>query len=36
MNTGHEFRGSPRGGSVIGRGLSIDERRALIEYLKRL
>ena len=36
MNTGHEFRNSPRGGGVIGRGLSVEERRALVEYLKRL
>ncbi len=35
-NTGHEFRDAMRGGGVIGRGLSDDERRALIEYLKTL
>jgi mono/diheme cytochrome c family protein len=35
-DTGHEFRDGPRGGGVIGRGLSPDERRALIEYLKTL
>ena len=35
-NTGHEFRDGPRGGGVIGRGLSDDERFALIEYLKTL
>jgi hypothetical protein len=35
-NTGHEFRDSPGSGGVIGRGLSPDERRALIEYLKTL
>jgi hypothetical protein len=35
-NTGHEFRDGPRSGGVIGRGLSPDERRALIEYLKTL
>lgn len=33
-NTGHEFRDGPRSGGVIGRGLSPDERHALIEYLK--
>jgi hypothetical protein len=35
-NTGHEFRDGPRSGGVIGRGISPDERRALIEYLKTL
>ncbi len=35
-DTGHEFRDGPRGGGVIGRGMSPDERRALIEYLKTL
>ncbi len=35
-NTGHEFRDGPTGGGVIGRGLSVDERRALVEYLKTL
>lgn len=35
-DTGHEFRDGPRGGGVIGRGLSPEERRALIEYLKTL
>jgi mono/diheme cytochrome c family protein len=35
-NTGHEFRDGPKGGGVIGRGLSPDERRSLIEYLKTL
>jgi hypothetical protein len=35
-HTGHEFRDGPRSGGVIGRGLSTEERRALIEYLKTL
>src|SRR5206468_1045395 len=35
-NTGHEFRDGPKGGGVIGRALSPDERHALIEYLKTL
>ncbi len=35
-NTGHEFRDAPGTEGVIGRGLSIDERWALIEYLKSL
>ena len=35
-NTGHEFRDGPGSGGAIGRGLSPDERRALIEYLKTL
>jgi hypothetical protein len=34
-NTGHEFSNEKRAG-VIGRLLSPDERRALIEYLKTL
>jgi len=33
-NTGHEFRNGPRGAGVIGRGLEIEERLALIEFLK--
>lgn len=35
-NTGHEFRDGPKGDGVIGRALSVDERYALIEYLKTL
>ena len=35
-NAGHEFRDGPRGQGVIGRGLSDDERWALIEFLKTL
>jgi hypothetical protein len=35
-NTGHEFRDGPEGGGVIGRALTVDERRALVEYLKTL
>jgi mono/diheme cytochrome c family protein len=35
-NAGHEFRDAPKGGGVIGRGLSPEERLALIEYLKTL
>jgi mono/diheme cytochrome c family protein len=35
-NTGHEFRDAPKGGGVIGRGLTPEERRSLIEYLKTL
>jgi hypothetical protein len=34
-NTGHEFNDKP-GPGVIGRGLTPDERKALIEYLKTL
>jgi hypothetical protein len=33
-NSGHEFTDSPNRVGVIGRQLSPDERRALIEYLK--
>jgi hypothetical protein len=35
-NTGHEFSDDSKKEGVIGRGLSPDERRALIEYLKTL
>jgi mono/diheme cytochrome c family protein len=35
-NTGHEFRDAPGTEGVIGRALSVDERWALIEYLKSL
>ena len=35
-NAGHEFTDSPNKDGVIGRLLSADERRALIEYLKTL
>jgi hypothetical protein len=35
-NTGHEFRDGPNGGGVIGRGLSPEERRALLAYIKTL
>ncbi len=35
-DTGHEFRDGLRAGGVIGRGLSPDERRALIAFLKTL
>jgi len=35
-NTGHEFRDGPRSGGVIGRGLTPEERLALIAYLKTL
>ena len=35
-NGGHEFRDGPRGNGTIGRALSAEERRALIEYLKTL
>ena len=35
-NTGHEFRDAPKGNGVIGRGLTPEERRALIAYLKTL
>jgi hypothetical protein len=35
-NRGHEFRDAPKGGGVIGRALSHEERMALIEYLKTL
>lgn len=35
-NSGHEFTDTPNKAGVIGRQLSPDERRALIEYLKTL
>jgi hypothetical protein len=35
-NTGHEFNDDRTRSGVIGRGLSPDERRALVEYLKQL
>jgi mono/diheme cytochrome c family protein len=35
-NTGHEFDDAPPGGGIIGRKLSPEERRALVEYLKTL
>jgi hypothetical protein len=35
-NSGHEFTDNPNKSGVIGRQLSPDERRALIEYLKTL
>jgi hypothetical protein len=35
-NTGHEFNDDPKKEGVIGRKLSPDERRALVEYLKTL
>ena len=35
-NGGHEFRDAPPGNGVIGRGLTDEERAALIEYLKTL
>jgi hypothetical protein len=36
LNTVHEFDDSPKTQGVIGRRLSHDERRALVEYLKTL
>jgi hypothetical protein len=36
LNTGHEFKDGPRGGGVIGRSLTPEERWALIEFLKSL
>jgi hypothetical protein len=36
QNTGHEFNDDGKKSGVIGRGLSPDERRALVEYLKQL
>lgn len=36
LNTGHEFRDGPLGNGVIGRGLTVAEREALVEYLKTL
>ena len=36
LNSGHEFKDGPRGGGVIGRALTEDERWDLIEYLKSL
>jgi hypothetical protein len=35
-NTGHEFNDDKTNSGVIGRGLTPDERRALVEYLKTL
>jgi hypothetical protein len=35
-NAGHEFRDAPRGKGVIGPALSVEDRWALIEYLKSL
>jgi hypothetical protein len=35
-NTGHEFNDGPRANGIIGRKLSPDERRALIEFLKTI
>src|SRR5580658_6493273 len=35
-NTGHEFDDAPLGGGIIGRKLTPDERRALVEFLKTL
>lgn len=35
-NTGHVFRDGPLGNGVIGRALDVDERWAVIEYLKSL
>jgi mono/diheme cytochrome c family protein len=35
-NIGHEFDDAPKGGGIIGRRLSPDERHALVEYLKTL
>ncbi len=35
-NKGHEFKDGDKGGGVIGRSLTEDERYALIEYLKIL
>ena len=35
-NTGHEFSDTSKKAGVIGRGLTPDERKALIEYLKSL
>ncbi len=35
-NAGHSFENGPRGGGVIGRLLSDDERWAIIEYLKSI
>jgi hypothetical protein len=35
-NTGHEFSDASKKAGVIGRGLTPDERKALIEYLKSL
>jgi hypothetical protein len=36
LNTGHENKDGPTGSGVIGRGLSPDERRDLVEFLKSL
>lgn len=35
-NAGHEFKDGPRGKGVIGPSLAVDERWALIEYLKSM
>jgi hypothetical protein len=35
-NQGHEFKDGPRGKGVIGPALSVEQRRALIEYLKSI
>ena len=35
-NAGHEFKDGPKGNGVIGRKLSEEERRQIIEYLKTL
>ncbi|OPH83998.1 di-heme-cytochrome C peroxidase [Nitrobacter vulgaris] len=35
-NTGHEFNDGPRANGIIGRKLTPDERRALIEFLKTI
>lgn len=36
FNTGHVFDNGPRGNGIIGRRLTPEERRALVEYLKTL
>jgi hypothetical protein len=35
-NRGHEFKDEPRGNGVVGPALSLDDRFAIIEYLKSL
>jgi hypothetical protein len=35
-NTGHEFNDGPLANGVVGRKLTPDERRALIEFLKTI